>query len=103
MSGWYAALSAALAGTGSVPDALPPDHATDKVLLEAVERDLRDQDGRNTATAVRMIWTGGHLDAARRLQATLVGPARDAVARAEQPQPVWLLRPRPQRTAGTPA
>ena len=91
VSGWYAALSAALVGTGTVPDALPPDDATDKVLLEAVERDLRDENGRHTATAVRMIWTGGHLDAARRLQGMLVRPARDAVARSERPAPVWSL------------
>ena len=31
-------------------------------------------DGNATATAVRMIWTGDHLDAVRRLQAALVGP-----------------------------
>ena len=31
-----------------------------------------------TATAVRMIWTGDHLDAARRMQALVVGPASAA-------------------------
>jgi hypothetical protein len=30
------------------------------------------------ATAVRMIWTGDHLDAARRLQRIVVEPAREA-------------------------
>jgi hypothetical protein len=29
---------------------------------------------------VRMIWTGDHLDAARRLQDALVGPARASAA-----------------------
>ena len=29
-----------------------------------------------SATAVRMIWTGDHLDAARRMQPALVEPAR---------------------------
>ena len=38
-----------------------------------------------------MIWTGDHLDAARRLQATLVAPAREAAAR----------RCRPRRSAGS--
>jgi hypothetical protein len=35
-------------------------------------------DGRPTATAVRTIWTGDHLDAARRLQEAIVEPARAA-------------------------
>ena len=34
---------------------------------------------RRHGDAVRVIWTGDHLDAARRLQTTLVGPAREAV------------------------
>ena len=49
-------------------------------LLAAVSRDLRDPDGAASATGVRMIWTGDHLDAARRLQPLLVVPARAAVA-----------------------
>jgi len=46
-----------------------------------VSRDLRREDGRASATAARMIWTGDHLDAARRLQEQLVGPARAAASR----------------------
>jgi hypothetical protein len=43
-------------------------------------RDLRAPSGNATATAVKVIWTGDHLDAARRMQAMLVEPARAAVA-----------------------
>lgn len=50
-------------------------------LVAAVSHDLRGEDGQATATAVRMIWTGDHLDAARRLQGTLAGPARTTVLR----------------------
>jgi hypothetical protein len=76
VSGWYAALGIAITGVGRVPEPLPPDSATTTVLREAVERDL----GGSTATAVRMVWTGGHLDAARRLQSTLVTPAAAVAA-----------------------
>ena len=43
---------------------------------------VRDEDGHASATAVRIIWTGDHVDAARRLQATLVVAARAAHERA---------------------
>ena len=39
-------------------------------------RPARPTTAERRATAVRVIWTGDHLDAARRLQTTLVGPAR---------------------------
>ena len=72
-----------------MPDPLRHDRPADSRLVEAVRHDLRGDDGQASATAVRMIWTGDHLDAARRLQATLVGPAR-AAASAEIVHP--LLR-----------
>ena len=56
--------------------------------------DLCGEDGQATATAVRMIWTGDHLDAARRLQDTLAGPAQTAVLqRALTPAAIngWLF------------
>ena len=59
----------------TVPEPLAPDEPADGRLVDAVRRDLRGEDGEGSATAVRMIWTGDHLDAARRLQAALVGPA----------------------------
>jgi hypothetical protein len=49
-----------------------------------VSRDLRSDDGEATDTGVRMIWTGDHLDAVRRLQETLVEPAR-AAADGDEP------------------
>jgi Fusaric acid resistance protein-like len=83
---WYHALAAGVGSGGAVPDPLRHDLAADARLVEAVRRDLRDEEGRATATAVRIIWTGDHLDAARRLQATLVSAAR-AAATAGHPHP----------------
>jgi len=76
--GWYDALAVSLAGGGAVPEPLAHDKAADGRLVEALRRDLTGDDGRASSTAVRMIWTGDHLDAVRRLQATLSGPARTA-------------------------
>ena len=76
---WYDHFAAGLAGREPVPDPLPSDQVADRRLLDAVERDLRDADGHATATGVRVIWTGDHLDAVRRLQEMLVEPARTAV------------------------
>jgi hypothetical protein len=73
--GWYDALANSLTGSHPVPAALLQDRDADDRLLRAVRHDLRGEDGQATATAVRMIWTGDHLDAARRLQAGLVRPA----------------------------
>jgi uncharacterized membrane protein YccC len=81
MTGWYRGFGAALTGAGSVPDPMAADELADRRLVEAVDHDLRGEDGHATATAVRMIWTGDHLDAARRLQRMLVGPARTAVSK----------------------
>jgi hypothetical protein len=76
--GWYDDLAAGLIGRRDVPEPLAHDKLADGRLVDAVRRDLRGQDGQATATAVRMIWTGDHLDSARRLQATLIEPARAA-------------------------
>jgi uncharacterized membrane protein YccC len=73
---WYEDLAACLAGRGELREPLPHDKGADGRFIEAVRHDLRTQDGSATATAVRMIWTADHLDAARRMQATLVGPVR---------------------------
>jgi len=89
VSDWYHDLAAGLDGRGPIPSPLPHDLAADARLVEAVRRDLRDAGGQATATAVRIIWTGDHLDAARRLQATLAPAARSATARTEpEPEPV---------------
>jgi uncharacterized membrane protein YccC len=79
MTGWYRDFAAALTGRDDLPEPLTHDQPADARLVDAVSHDLRGEDGQATATAVRMIWTGDHLDAARRLQASLVAPARTAV------------------------
>jgi hypothetical protein len=80
MAGWYDHFAASLTGREAVPEPLGADQIADGRLLDAVARDLRDGDGNATATGVKVIWTGDHLDAVRRLQYTLVDPARAAVA-----------------------
>jgi hypothetical protein len=80
VQGWYGNLAASLTGRGDVPAPLDHDGLADRRLVDAVRHDLRGEDGRATATAVRVIWTGDHLDAVRRLQTALVEPARIAAA-----------------------
>jgi Fusaric acid resistance protein-like len=78
MQRWYGAFAASLAGRGEVPAPMDPDPDAGRRLAAALDGDL-GSDPQSTATAVRVIWTGDHLDAARRLQATLTDPARAAV------------------------
>jgi hypothetical protein len=80
MTSWYGRFAASLTLREPVPDPLASDRPADGRLIEAVGYDLRSAGGRETATGVRLIWTGDHLDAVRRLQETLVPPARAAVA-----------------------
>ncbi len=63
-----------------MPDALDADPSADAQLVATVRDELRDPDGSTRATATRVIWTSDHVDAARRLQAAVVGPARAAVS-----------------------
>jgi uncharacterized membrane protein YccC len=76
MTRWYDDFAAGLTGRAAVPDPLEPDPAADGRLVDAVAHDLDSSEGQASATAVRMLWTEDHLDAARRLQGSLVGPAR---------------------------
>jgi uncharacterized membrane protein YccC len=80
MTDWYDRFAASLAGAASVPEPLPADEVADGRLVDAVASDLRDSNGHATATGVRVIWTGDHLDAVRRLQHMLVEPAQAAVS-----------------------
>jgi uncharacterized membrane protein YccC len=80
LTDWYDHFAGSLTGAEAVPDPLVPDQVANGRLVEAVSHDLRDADGHGTATGVRVIWTGDHLDAVRRLQELLVEPARAAVA-----------------------
>ena len=63
-----------------MPDPLARDEVADGRLIEAVERDLSGSDGHATATGVRVVWTGDHLDGVRRLQESLAEQARAAVS-----------------------
>lgn len=92
VSHWYDAFAAGLVGRSALPEPLTHDELADSRLVAAVTRDLLGEDGQATATAVRMVWTGEHLDAARRLQDTLTEPAREL---AGQPQP-RALSPSPR-------
>jgi len=76
---WYDDFAGSLIGRGAVPDPLIADEGGDGRLLDAVSHDLVSTSGQASATGVRMIWTGDHLDAARRLQSVLVPPARAAL------------------------
>ncbi|MBV9819021.1 MAG: FUSC family protein [Solirubrobacterales bacterium] len=97
LTSWYDQFAASLAASTTVPDALAADPVVDERLVEAVERDLGD-DGPAAAIGVRVIWTGDHLDAVRRLQEALVDPAREAVAeRALSVDDMWWLRRRARR------
>ena len=75
---WYEDLACSLVNGRGLRKPLAHDKVADGRLVDAVRRDLRGDDGKANATAVRMIWTGDHLDAVRRLQKVIVGPARVA-------------------------
>jgi uncharacterized membrane protein YccC len=75
---WYGTFGESLAGAAEVPPPLDHDTASDARLVAAVQTDLGDADGHVSDTALRLIWSADHLDVARRLQFTLVDPARTA-------------------------
>ncbi|HEX3452490.1 MAG TPA: FUSC family protein [Solirubrobacteraceae bacterium] len=78
VSGWYDDLAASLVSRDDPRAPLDRDEAADGRLVDAVRSDLSGDDGEATATAVRMIWTGDHLDGARRAQQLVIEPARHA-------------------------
>jgi hypothetical protein len=75
VTGWYDGLATTIITGGELPQPLAPDQAADGRLVLAAGRDLLGDDGRASATAVRMIWTADHLDVVRRLQAAIISPA----------------------------
>jgi hypothetical protein len=77
---WYQQTARTLAGYGEVPDRLPHDESADGRLIEAVRRDLTGKAAQGTGTAIRMIWTADHIDVARRLQTSMLEPARAVAA-----------------------
>ena len=102
VTAWYQAMAAALDGPGAVPAELPPDDgAADAHLVDAVRHDLTGEDGRGTATAVRMIWTSDHIAVARRLQGRITGPVQTAVAVRQRSQ--RLLPDRRRRRTAEPS
>ena len=94
VTGWYDGLATTMITGGELPQPLAHDKAADGRLVRAVRRDLLGDDGRASATAVRMIWTGDHLDVVRRLQAAIISPAR---ATAGQPTGGRIIPPLPRR------
>jgi Fusaric acid resistance protein-like len=79
LNSWFSGFASSLNREAEVPDPLPKDTTASERLVAAVADRLRADDGQGTATGVRVIWTGDHLDAVRRLQPTLVEPARAAL------------------------
>ena len=94
VTGWYNGLATTMITGGELPRPLAHDTAADGRLVRAVRHDLPGDDGRASATAVRMIWTGDHLDVVRRLQAAIISPAR---ATAGQPAGGRIIPPLPRR------
>jgi hypothetical protein len=78
VSGWYEDFAASLLDRRAPREPLSRDASAAGRLVDAVSHDLSSADGTATATAVRMIWTGDHLDAARRLQRIVIEPVRVA-------------------------
>jgi uncharacterized membrane protein YccC len=70
---WYEDLADSLLNETPIPVPLPHETSADERLVNAVRHDLHGEEGQMNGTAVRMIWTGDHLDAVRRLQEVIVG------------------------------
>ena len=68
---WYRRLADGLDRGETIPGPVQRNPRAAARLVESVRRDLADEDGQATANAVRIIWTGDHVDAARRLQPSL--------------------------------
>jgi hypothetical protein len=89
---WYQAMAQALVAGDPVPSALAQDAGGDTRLIAAVRRDLVDQAEGGRALAVRIIWTGDHVDAVRRLQGNLEQPARRAATYRDRARSLLPLR-----------
>jgi len=94
VTGWYDGLATTIITGGELPQPLAHDKTADGRLVRAVRRDLLGNDGRASATAIRMIWTGDHLDVVRRLQAAIISPA---LAPTGQPAGRRTIPPLPRR------
>jgi uncharacterized membrane protein YccC len=94
VTGWYDGLATTMITGGELPRPLASDKPADDRLVQAVRRDLLGEDGKASAIAVRMIWTGDHLDVVRLLQAAIISPAR---VTAGQPAGGRVIPPLPKR------
>ncbi|MFD0331813.1 FUSC family protein [Streptacidiphilus monticola] len=79
---WYRGLAASLESHTRAPEPVPPHPESAARLVESVRKDLIDGDGQATALAVRVIWTGDHIEVARRLQPVVAGAANTGVVAA---------------------
>ena len=87
VSDWYGRLATGLEHRGEVPQPQEREQAATQRLVDAVAHDLQGADGQGTATGVRVVWTGDHLDAVRRLEHTLVDSARVAITHEVPAEP----------------
>ncbi len=97
VQGWYDSLGESLSSGAALPEPQGHDHAANDQLIGALRRDLRGADGMAGGTAVRLIWTADHLDAARRLQASIVDPAKAVAGEIQLGRfnwitPTWIRR-----------
>jgi uncharacterized membrane protein YccC len=96
VTNWFAAMAQAMTGAGTVPRPFPPDGASSSRLVEALSQDLKwvsAPDASVKAHTARLVWTGDHVDAARRLQYLVEQPARTAIQYPNHiglPLPPWL-------------
>jgi hypothetical protein len=67
VNSWYEDFARSLVSGEQPPAPLPHDDAGERRLFDAVRDDLVRTDASPSATAVRIIWTGDHLDAVRLL------------------------------------
>ncbi|MBS2533681.1 FUSC family protein [Catenulispora sp. NF23] len=81
VTGWYQGLADSLGGSTPIPAPVPLLPESAARLVDSVRTDLVDRDGQATAAAVRVIWTGDHVDVARRLQPGIAAAAKEAVLR----------------------
>ena len=82
VTAWYADFAGHLTDGGALPAPVTADEVAPGPLVEAVRRDLA---GAATGVGVRVIWTADHIDAARRLQGTLIAPASGLVTQMRDP------------------
>ena len=73
---WYEDFAHSLVSAETPRPPLPHDDGAERRLLDAVRDELGSGEAGASEHAVRIIWTGDHLDAARRMQALVLAPAR---------------------------